>query len=192
VMVTSFTKIIVVLSLLRSALGLQQAPPNVVLNGIAIVLSVYVMFPVGQKMSDRIGPLESLGGSTQSLLAAVDKAKEPLRDFLVAHSKPRERAFFLRTAQKSLEPAKAGQLAERDFIIVLPAFTVSELSAAFEIGFLIFLPFLVIDLVIANILMAMGMQMLTPTTVSLPFKLLLFVLVDGWVKLAQGLVLSYA
>lgn len=191
VMVTSFTKIIVVLSLLRSALGLQQAPPNVVLNGIAIVLSVYVMFPVGQKMAERVGPLESLSGSTQSLLAAVDKAKEPLRDFLIAHSNPRERNFFLRTAQKSLEPAKAAQLSERDYVVVLPAFTVSELSTAFQIGFLIFLPFLVIDLVIANILMAMGMQMLTPTTVSLPFKLLLFVLVDGWVKLAQGLVLSY-
>jgi len=191
VMVTSFTKIIVVLSLLRSALGLQQAPPNVVLNGIAIVLSVYVMFPVGQKMGERVGPLEQLGGSTQSLLSAVDKAKEPLRDFMLAHSQPRERNFFLRTAQKSLAADKASQLSERDFIVVLPAFTVGELSTAFEIGFLIFLPFLVIDLVVSNILMAMGMQMLTPTTVSLPFKLLLFVLVDGWVKLAHGLVLSY-
>lgn len=191
VMVTSFTKIIVVLSLLRSALGLQQAPPNVVLNGIALVLSVYVMFPTVQKMGDRVGPLAALGGSTQNLLAAVDRAKEPLRDFMLAHSAPRERNFFLRTAQKSLEPEKAAQLSERDFIVVLPAFTVSELSAAFQIGFLIFLPFLVIDLVVSNILMAMGMQMLTPTTVSLPFKLLLFVLVDGWVKLSHGLVTSY-
>lgn len=191
VMVTSFTKIIVVLSLLRSALGLQQAPPNVVLNGIAIVLSVYVMFPTAQKMAERIGPLDGLGGSTQNLLSAVDRAKEPLRDFMLAHSAPRERNFFLRTAQKSLSPDKAAQLTERDFIVVLPAFTVSELSAAFQIGFLIFLPFLVIDLVVSNILMAMGMQMLTPTTVSLPFKLLLFVLADGWVKLSHGLVTSY-
>ena len=191
VMVTSFTKIIVVLSLLRSALGLQQAPPNVVLNGIAIVLSVYVMFPTAHKMGDKIGPLDGIGGSTTALLAAVDRAKEPLRDFLLAHSHPRERAFFLRTAQKALEAEKAAQLSERDFIVVMPAFTVSELATAFEIGFLIFLPFLVIDLVISNILMAMGMQMLTPTTVSLPFKLLLFVLVDGWVKLSHGLVLSY-
>ena len=191
VMVTSFTKIIVVLSLLRNALGLQQVPPNVVLNGLAIVLSIYVMFPVALKMGERIGPLEGLGGSTQSLLAAVDKGKEPLRDFLIKHSNPRERNFFLRTAQKSLDAAQAAQLTERDFIVVLPAFTVSELSTAFQIGFLIFLPFLVIDLVISNILMAMGMQMLTPTTVSLPFKLLLFVLVDGWVKLSHGLVSSY-
>jgi type III secretion protein R len=191
VMVTSFTKIIVVLSLLRSALGLQQAPPNVVLNGIAIVLSIYVMFPVGVQMGERIGPVERIGGSTQALLATVDRAKEPLREFLIRHAPVRERAFFLRTAQKSLPAERAAQLTERDFVVILPAFMVAELAAAFQIGFLIFLPFLVIDLVISNILMAMGMQMLTPTTVSLPFKLLLFVLVDGWVKLAHGLVLSY-
>ena len=191
VMVTSFTKIIVVLSLLRSSLGLQQAPPNVVLNGIAIVLSIYVMFPVGQRMAELAGPLDSVGGSTASLLGAMDKAKEPLRDFMIKHSAQRERGFFLRTAQKSLAADKARQLTDRDFIVVLPAFVVGELSTAFQIGFLIFLPFLVIDLVISNILMAMGMQMLTPTTVSLPFKLLLFVLVDGWVKVSHGLVLSY-
>jgi type III secretion protein R len=191
VIVTSFTKIVVVLSLLRSALGLQQAPPNVVLNGIALVLSVYVMLPTGQRMADRVGPLEQLGGTTQALLAAVDRAKEPLREFLLAHSEPRERQFFLRTAQKALEPERAAQLAERDFVVVLPSFVVSELTAAFKIGFLIFLPFVVIDLVVSNILMALGMQMLTPTTVSLPFKLLLFVLVDGWVKLSHGLVLTY-
>ncbi len=191
VMVTSFTKIVVVLSLLRNALGLQQVPPNVVLNGMAIVLTLYVMFPVGQQMGDKIGSIEGLGTSTKSLLSAVDAAKEPLREFLIKHSNPRERAFFLRTAQKSLAPERAAQLSERDYIVVLPAFTVSELSTAFQIGFLIFLPFLVVDLVVSNILMAMGMQMLTPTTVSLPFKLLLFVLVDGWVKLSHGLVLSY-
>ena len=117
--------------------------------------------------------------------------KEPLRDFLIKHSSPRERAFFLQTAQKNLPAERAAQLTERDFVIVVPAFTVSELSAAFQIGFLIFLPFLIVDLIIANILMAMGMMMLSPTTISLPFKLLLFVLVDGWVKLSHGLVLSY-
>jgi type III secretion protein R len=142
-------------------------------------------------MGERIGPLDQLGSGTSALLQAVDRGKEPLRDFLLQHSAPRERAFFLRTAQKALASEKAVQLSERDFIVVLPAFSVSELSAAFQIGFLIFLPFLVIDLVVANILMAMGMQMLTPTTVSLPFKLLLFVLVDGWVKLSHGLVLTY-
>ena len=191
VMVTSFTKLVVVLSLLRNALGLQQVPPNVVLNGLALVLSVYVMYPVGTEMAAKMQGIGDIGNSTQSMLRAADVAKEPLREFLLKHSRPIERAFFLKTAQKSLKPQQSASLTERDFLVVVPAFTVSELSVAFEIGFLIFLPFLVIDLVISNILMAMGMQMLSPTTVSMPFKLLLFVLIDGWVKLTHGLILTY-
>jgi type III secretion protein R len=191
VMVTSFTKLVVVLSLLRNALGLQQVPPNVVLNGLALVLSVYVMYPVGTEMGARLQGISDIGNNTQSMLRAADLAKEPLREFLIKHSRPLERAFFLKTAQKSLKREQSSTLSERDFLVVVPAFTVSELSVAFEIGFLIFLPFLVIDLVISNILMAMGMQMLSPTTVSMPFKLLLFVLIDGWVKLTHGLILTY-
>jgi type III secretion protein R len=191
VMITSFTKIVVVLSLLRNALGLQQVPPNVVLNGLALVLSIYVMYPVGTEMATRLQGVKDLGSSTQNMLQAADTAKEPLREFLVKHSRPVERAFFLKTAQQALKPEQAGTLTDRDFLVVVPAFTVSELSVAFEIGFLIFLPFIVIDLVISNILMAMGMMMLSPTTVSMPFKLLLFVLIDGWVKLTHGLILTY-
>jgi type III secretion protein R len=191
VMVTSFTKIVVVLSLLRNALGLQQVPPNVVLNGLALVLSVYVMYPVGLAMQAKLGSTGTRFDSTESLLRSADGAKEPLREFLIKHSREVERAFFLKTAKRALKPEQAAQLTDRDFIVVVPAFTVSELSVAFEIGFLIFLPFLVIDLVISNILMALGMMMLSPTTVSLPFKLLLFVLIDGWVKLIHGLVLTY-
>jgi type III secretion protein R len=191
VMVTSFTKIVVVLSLLRNALGLQQVPPNVVLNGMALVLTIYVMFPVGQQIMDKVSGIKDIGANTKNMLSAADAGKEPLREFLIKHSQARERAFFLKTAQRSLPAERAAQLTDRDFIVVVPAFTVSELAAAFQIGFLIFLPFLVIDLVVSNILMAMGMMMLSPTTVSLPFKLLLFYLVDGWVKLSHGLVLSY-
>ena len=191
VMVTSFTKLVVVLSLLRNALGLQQVPPNVVLNGLALVLSIYVMYPVAMEMGNRLQGVGNIGGNTQSLLKAADHAKEPLRDFLIKHTRPVERAFFLKTAQKTVSPALADNLTDRDFLVVVPAFTVSELSVAFEIGFLIFLPFLVIDLVISNVLMAMGMMMLSPTTVSMPFKLLLFVLIDGWVKLTHGLILTY-
>jgi type III secretion protein R len=190
VMVTSFTKIVVVLSLLRNALGLQQVPPNVVLNGLALVLSIYVMYPVGAEMATKMQGID-IGKSTQNMLNAADASKEPLREFLIKHSRPVERAFFLKTAQKTLKPEQAAKLTERDFIVVVPAFTISELSVAFEIGFLIFLPFLVIDLVISNVLMAMGMMMLSPTTVSMPFKLLLFVLIDGWVKLTHGLILTY-
>lgn len=191
VMVTSFTKIIVVLSLLRNALGLQQVPPNVVLNGMALVLTVYVMLPVGLDMAERAKGVSNPAGSTAGLMSVADAAKEPLRDFLVKHSSPRERAFFLKTAQKNLSPERAAQLTERDFVVVIPAFTVGELSAAFQIGFLIFLPFLIIDLIIANILMAMGMMMLSPTTISLPFKLLLFVLVDGWALTMGSLANSF-
>ncbi len=192
VMVTSFTKLVVVLSLLRNAMGLQQVPPNVVMNGLALILSIYVMYPVGVQMQEQLADLPATGkASTSQLVAAADTAKEPLREFLIRHSRPLERAFFLKTAQRSLKPEQAQALTERDFLVIVPAFTVSELTVAFEIGFLIFLPFLVIDLVISNILMAMGMQMLSPTTVSLPFKLLLFVLIDGWVKLTHGLVLTY-
>jgi type III secretion protein R len=190
VMVTSFTKLVVVFGLLRNALALQQTPPNIVLNGLALVLSVYVMYPVGVQMQQRLAD-QKIGNTASAMLAAADTAKEPLRDFLVKHTRPMERAFFLKTARKALDKDSAEGLTDRDFIVVVPAFTVSELSVAFEIGFLIFLPFLVIDLVVANVLMAMGMQMLSPTTVSLPFKLLLFVLIDGWVKLVHGLVLTY-
>ncbi|WP_457351990.1 type III secretion system export apparatus subunit SctR [Roseateles sp. P5_D6] len=194
VMITSFTKLVVVLSLLRNAMGLQQVPPNVVMNGLALVLSIYVMYPVGLEMQESLSAMPATkagSASTSQMVAAADVAKEPLREFLIKHSRPLERAFFLKTAQRSLKPEQAQALSERDFLVIVPAFTVSELTVAFEIGFLIFLPFLVIDLVISNILMAMGMQMLSPTTVSLPFKLLLFVLIDGWVKLTHGLVLTY-
>jgi type III secretion protein R len=125
------------------------------------------------------------------MFATADRAKEPLRRFLLKHSAPGERAFFLRTQQRIAGPEKAAGMAEGDFIVVMPAFVVRELTIAFKIGFLIFLPFLIIDMVISNILLAMGMMMLSPVTISLPFKILLFVLIDGWVKLAHGLVLSY-
>lgn len=205
VMVTSFTKIAVVLSLVRNALGLQQVPPNLVLNGLALILSVFVMYPTLEKMQAAAAieapaaptmpgdpqqaenPIESTG----DIFATADRAKEPLREFLMKHSDPRERAFFLRTQQRIGDPAKVQLLKESDFVIVIPAFVVKELKIAFQIGFLIFLPFLVIDMVISNILLAMGMMMLSPVTISLPFKILLFVLVDGWVKLSHGLVLSY-
>ena len=317
VMVTSFTKIVVVLSLLRNALGLQQVPPNVVINGLAIVLSIYVMYPVildtydaitahqqgkpipasvqaqvdarqraqdararaqAERMAERAqrraaaeqaasaddapvaaagdepapaspaaadalqaeaqadaaraaaasGPLfrdvvtgdpaavaaapagtpppapaativapkpappPAFGGSEGAqLLAMFEAGKEPLRTFLIQHSKDAERGFFLRSAQSLLPPERRDALSVDDFIVVIPAFTVSELTTAFQIGFLIFLPFLIIDLVVANILLALGMMMMSPTTVSLPFKLLLFVLIDGWAKLVHGLVLTY-
>lgn len=206
VMVTSFTKIAVVLSLVRNALGLQQVPPNVVINGLALILTVYVMYPTLDDMyaastgsnaaaavtieGDTVvgtSPLENTG----DIFGMADRAKEPLRVFLLKHSDAGERAFFLRTQQRISGPEKARDMKDSDFVVLIPAFVVKELRLAFQIGFLIFLPFLIIDMVISNILLAMGMMMLSPVTISLPFKILLFVLVDGWVKLTHGLVLSY-
>lgn len=196
VMVTSFTKIVVVLSLVRNALGLQQVPPNIVLNGLALILSVYVMYPTIQNMQAAAKPDSAAAapvdpGGNATLFAAADKAKEPLRTFLLEHSDPGERSFFQRTQARVAKKAGTVPAAASDFVVIIPAFVVKELTVAFQIGFLIFLPFLVIDLVISNILLAMGMMMLSPVTISLPFKLLLFVLVDGWVNLSHGLVLSY-
>jgi type III secretion protein R len=195
VMITSFTKLVVVLSLLRNALGLQQVPPNVVINGLAIILSIYVMYPVGLEMSEVIAQSPGAASGQQMdlrrLLDLADRAKEPLRSFLIRHTTDGERTFFLSTAQRLLPEAKRKDMSNRDLIVVVPAFTVNELAKAFQIGFLIFLPFLVIDLIVSNILLAMGMMMLSPTTVSLPFKLLLFVLIDGWSKLIHGIILTY-
>jgi len=191
VMVTSFTKIVVVLSLLRNALGVQQVPPNLVLNGLALILTIYVMYPVGQAMTRNVTDLPDITSSTENLVEAANASKEPLREFLIKHASPREREFFLRTIRKMVDEEEKAKLTAEDFIVVIPAFTVSELTSAFQMGFLIFLPFIVVDLVISNILLSMGMMMLSPTIVSLPFKLLLFVLIEGWAKLAHGLVLSY-
>lgn len=197
VMVTSFTKIVVVLSLLRNALGLQQVPPNVVLNGLAIILSIYVMYPVildtTAAISQRTSELpQQEKMDLERATDLVSRGKEPLRGFLLRHSSESERAFFLASAKRLLPEEKRDSIGAEDFIVIVPAFTVSELTAAFQIGFLIFLPFLVIDMIVSNILLALGMMMLSPTLVSLPFKLLLFVVLDGWAKLIHGLVLTYA
>jgi type III secretion protein R len=197
VMVTAFTKLVVVFSLLRNALGLQQTPPNLVLNGLAIILSVYVMYPVGLEMADAARPVAARAMQDgqqipmSDLLGAAERAKEPLRAFLIKHTSPEEREFFLDTARRMLPESKRAAATAEDLVVVVPAFTVSELSRAFQIGFILFLPFLVIDLVVANILQTLGMMMLSPTTISLPFKLLLFVSLDGWSKLIHGLVLTY-
>jgi type III secretion protein R len=188
VMVTSFTKIVVSLNLLKSALGLQQTPPSIVVNGVAIILSLYVMYPVGLQARAELDSRPAAASS--SLLDYATAAQEPLRAFLIKHTNAHERAFFMDNA-RHLAPVGAPLVTDRDFVVIVPAFTVSELTAAFQIGFLIFLPFLVIDLVVANVLLSMGMMMLPPNTVALPFKILLFAMLDGWARIAHGLVLSY-
>jgi len=191
VMVTSFTKIVVVLSLLRNALGVQDTPPNLVLNGLALVLTIYVMYPVGREVGDVVAQFVGPIDSTEQILQVANVSKEPFREFMLKHSNELERVFFQKTIAKMMQRETDVPVEADDFIVLLPAFTISELTEAFQIGFLIFLPFIVIDLVVANILMALGMMMLSPTLISLPFKLLLFVIIEGWAKLTHGLVLSY-
>jgi type III secretion protein R len=194
VMVTSYTKLVVVFALLRNALGIQQVPPNIVLNSLALIFSVYVMAPVGLEISDKLqekGVFQAARMRTSDLFDALSEAREPLREFMLKHGKDRERKFFHRTAEKIWPAKRSAGLTEQDLLIVVPAFTVSELTAAFQIGFVIFLCFVAIDLILANVLLALGMSMVSPTVISVPFKLLLFTVLDGWSLLIHGLVQTY-
>lgn len=192
VMVTSFIKLVVVLSLIRNALGIQQIPPNIVMNGLAIILSIYIMNPVAQETFELLQEEEINTKDLASIRDAATRSQEPLRKFLIKHSSGRERVFFFQSAKRLWPEERHASLRDDDLMVLVPAFTVSELTAAFQIGFLIYLPFIAIDIIVSNILLAMGMMMVSPMTISLPFKLLLFVVVDGWTRLIHGLVLTYA
>ncbi len=198
-LLTSFIKMIVVLSLLRNALGVQQTPPNQVLNGIALLLTIYVMFPTGLAMYNAASeaikkepPQELFSGqSAVYIIDVVDHAKEPLRTFLQKNTIAKHEKSFYQIAYKLFPEPYKSSLKMTDFIVLIPSFITSQLKAAFEIGVLIYLPFFVIDLVTSNILLAMGMMMLSPLTIALPIKLLLLVMIDGWTILVQGLVLTF-
>ncbi len=185
---TSFTKISVVLSLTRSALGTQQAPPTVVLTGLAALLSLVVMGPVAQAMLARVQAERLPAAPGPEMLRVLSSAAGPLQAFLLEHGSPELRAEF---AALSRELRGGAQVSETDLAVLAPAFVLTELKQAFQIGFLVFLPFLVVDMVVANVLLALGMQSLSPSQVSLPFKVLLFVAVDGWALLARSLVQGY-
>ena len=190
---TSYLKLVVVMSLVRNALGVQQVPPTMVLNGLAIIFSVFTMAPVAFETGALTRPEAfSRTMSPSEMIQVMDGAKGPLQHFLSKHSHKKTVHFFLETAKRLWPKDRATDLQADDFSILVPAFAVSELTRAFEIGFLLYLPFVTIDIIVSNILLAMGMMMVSPMTISLPFKLLLFVLLDGWSKLIQGLVLSYA
>lgn len=198
-LMTSFVKIIIVLSLLRNALGVQQSPPNQVLSGIALLMTIYVMFPTGLAMYhsakeyiEREVPKELLSrDSAFYLINVVEKAKEPMRNFLARNMTASHQRNFFQLAQRSFPKEFQADLKVDDFIVLIPAFITSQIKGAFEIGVLIYLPFFVIDLVTSNILLAMGMMMLSPLTIALPLKLLLIVMIDGWTLIIQGLVLTY-
>jgi flagellar biosynthetic protein FliP len=185
VMVTSFTRIVVVLSLLRTAIGLQTAPPNAVVVSLALFLTAFVMGPAFQTAYDTaVKPV--IAGEMQPQ-QAFEKGAEPFRAFMLKNVREKDLALFIDLSRE----AKPETPEATSLRILVPAFMISELRRAFEIGFLLFVPFLVIDLVIASVLMSMGMMMLPPVIVSLPFKLIFFVLVDGWSLVAGSLVQSF-
>lgn len=218
---TSYLKIVVVLSLIRNALGIQSIPPNMVINALALILTFYIMAPILQESwnictteietqraavqqdqpttkaaeTDKswVSPLVEM----ESRTAVYAKAAEPFRRFLLQETGEKQIAYFASTAEKlwgKRDEQGNIELAVVDhtsFFVLLPAYCVSELTKAFQIGFLVYLPFIAIDIIISNILLAMGMMMVSPVTISLPFKLLLFVMVNGWTLLIQGLVQSY-
>ena len=185
VMVTSFTRIVVVLSLLRSALGAPTAPPNTVIVSLALFLTAFVMAPTLRSTYD-LGVAPLLAGQIQPQ-QAFERGVQPIRQFMLKNVREKDLALFL---DMSREPRPATPEAT-PLTTLIPAFMISELRRAFEIGFLLYIPFLIIDLVVASILMSMGMMMLPPVTVALPFKLIFFVLVDGWNLVAGSLVQSY-
>lgn len=190
-MLTSFSKIVVVLSIVRSALGTQQAPPTMVLTGLAAVLSATVMAPTFEKMWAQGRSSWDEGPDAVAMMSQAGVVLQPLRDFLVKHGSAEERARFVDMARELRAEDQASSVNEGDLSVVVPAFVITELKEAFIIGFLVFLPFLVLDMLIANVLLALGMQTLSPSQVSLPFKILLFVAVDGWALLSRGLILGY-
>jgi type III secretion protein R len=205
-MISSFVKIAVVFSILRSALGLSQIPPTSVITGLALILSLYVMAPTAAAVAKELEPALAVmsaegqpsgGGSdragvrSEQLLGSLSSAREPIREFLKKHAHPQEIRLFLSLSRRSYAKAGLGKTQPDSLAVLVPSFVISELKEAFQIGFLLFIPFLVIDILVSNILMALGMHMLSPTTISLPFKLLLFVMADGWYLLTKGLITGY-
>jgi len=185
ILMTSFTRIIIVLSLLRHALSTQQIPPNQVLIGLALFLTFFIMTPVFNEVNDQA--IQPYLNEEITQREAFDRAIVPLREFMLDHTRQKDLALFIRAADLP-QPNTSADVPTR---VVIPSFVLSELQTAFQMGFMLFIPFLIIDMVVASVLMSMGMLMLPPIMVSLPFKILLFVLVDGWHLLIQSLLTSY-
>jgi len=192
--VTSFVKIATVLQIVRSAIGAQNVPSSTVIMALAGALTLLAMAPVGDKIMARAAPLlaaKEVPDTVVLVERGIEAVREPMREFLKNNASERERSRFLDVARSARAPEDRAAVGAEDLTVLVPSFVVTELGEAFAIGFLLFLPFLVIDLVVSNVLLALGMQMMSPTQVSLPFKLLLFVAIDGWGLLARSLVSGY-
>ncbi len=192
-MVTSFTRIIIVLSLLRSAIGIQQTPPNIVLISLALFLTLFIMQPVFERSYEE--GLVPLMAEELDEVEAVKKMAQPFHDFMMIHVRSEDLNLFISLSEGENDEqasANSGNIVDDvPYKALIPAFMISELRRAFEIGFLIFIPFLIIDMVVASTLMSMGMMMLPPVLISLPFKIIFFVLIDGWAMLSESLVKSF-
>jgi type III secretion protein R len=188
---TAFLKITVVLLLVRNALGVQQVPPNIVVYAAALILTVYISAPVGDQIYRQLANSSFEYRTFDDWTSAAARAREPLRAHLLRFTTEDERKFFQSATQRIWPSDMQQRAGPDDLTILIPSFMIAELKRAFEIGFLLYLPFLTIDLVVTTILMAMGMAMVSPTIISVPFKLFLFIAVDGWSRLLHGLVLSY-
>jgi type III secretion protein R len=191
---TAFVKISTVLQIVRGAIGAQNVPSTTVVMALAGALTLLAMAPVGSRIADRAAPLLAPDAHKETSAFAIglfEAARDPIRAFLRANGSERERGRFYEIARSARPEPERAQVGRDDFAVIVPAFVITELIEAFALGFALFLPFLVIDLVVSNVLLALGMQMMNPTQVSLPFKLLLFVAIDGWGMLAQALVTGY-
>lgn len=185
VLMTCFTRIVIVLGFVRTALSTQYMPPNQVLIGLALFMSMFVMAPTLAEVNERA--LQPLFAGELSQSEALDEAVIPLKDFMASHTREKDLKLFLSYANAP----QPGNVQEIPLTALVPAFAISELKTAFQMGFMIFIPFLVIDMVVASVLMSMGMMMLPPVMISLPFKILLFILVDGWYLVVQSLLQSF-
>ncbi|MDL4454981.1 type III secretion system export apparatus subunit SctR [Klebsiella michiganensis] len=189
---TSFLKLAVVFALLRNALGIQQIPPNIALYGLALVLTLFIMAPVGMAVQDNL-VREPINLSSEDFVRQVESGVfTPYREFLERNTAPEQVAFFTDIGHQIWPEKYQQRIPDNSLLVLMPAFTVSQLVEAFKIGLLLFLPFIAIDLIVSNVLLAMGMMMVSPMTISMPLKLLIFVLMGGWEKLLRQLVLSFS
>ncbi len=185
---TAFLKISIVLNILRNAIGIQQVPPNMALNGLALMMTIYIMYPTFEDTYFVVAEAAKRGKQT---LEIIPYALGPLKEFLYKFASPEHIDFFKNNAIELWGRQPRVDMAQIEILFAMPAFATSELTRAFQIGFLIYLPFIAIDLVVSNILLALGMMTLSPTTISLPFKVFLFISVNGWTRILESLILSY-
>jgi type III secretion protein R len=191
VTVTAFAKIAIVIFVVRNALGIQQLPPNIIVYGLSLIISVYIAMPVLDDAYRAVRDANLTFKSFEDWEEAARRSVAPLQSFLRKFTDEKQLAFFMQSTTKIWGAERAMQITDMSLSVLVPSFLLSELTRAFEIGFLLYLPFMAIDIIVTTILVALGMMQIQPTTIAIPFKLMLFVFVDGWTKIVQGLVLTY-